>query len=137
MAIDLLYFSCLLLGSLSIVVCLSQVGCSPSIMEGGSSLCLLSSVTPIVLVPGWFRGLSPQTQQAPGFPSIFSTTPMSSVSPCSLILYLLPTNISNIISMHGSRVILKNTLRENEGSWLLKFLDTGTGGIGNVVGDLG
>lgn len=30
-------------------------------------------------------------------------------------------------------MILKNTLRENEGSWLLKFLGIGTDGIEYVV----
>lgn len=123
-------------GSLPIVVCLSQVGRSASIKEGSGRLCLLSSATPITLAaPRCFRGLYVQTNQAPVFPSIISITPISSVSPCSLVLYLLPTNISNIISMHGSRVILKNTFRENEGSWLLKVWDTGIDGRGNVVGD--
>lgn len=40
---------------------------------------------------------------------------------------------SNILSMLESKVILKNTLRENEGSWLLKFLGIGTDGIEYVV----
>lgn len=35
--------------------------------------------------------------------------------------------------MHESRTVFKNTLRENEGSWLLKFLRTGTSGIEDVV----
>lgn len=35
--------------------------------------------------------------------------------------------------MHESRMILKNTLRENEVSYLITFLGTGTNGIAGVI----
>ena len=40
---------------------------------------------------------------------------------------------SNTLSMHESKMILKNTLRENEVSYLLTFLGIGTNGIEDVV----
>lgn len=51
------------------------------------------------------------------------------------IIFCLKT-FSNILSMPGSRMILKNILRENERSWLLESLGAGTDGIGNIGGDL-
>lgn len=66
----------------------------------------------------------------------FLIAPISSVSPCSLIHYLLCKNILKYSLNAWSRMILKNILRENEKSWLLEFLCTGTDGIGNIGGDL-
>lgn len=51
------------------------------------------------------------------------------------VIFCLKT-FSNIRSMPGSKMILKNIIRENERSWLLEFLGTGTDGIGNIGGDL-
>lgn len=78
-------------------------------------------------------------------PLVFMILPLFSHAFLSLLLQSLQSlplhwyficclqTFSNILSMLESKVILKNTLRENEGSWLLKFLGIGTDGIEYVV----